>query len=861
MKPFEDQLQTIVDTIPVLAWTARADGAAEFFNKRWANFTGLSSENAQDNGWMASVHTDDLTRLRDYWRTILESGEPGEIEVRLRRFDGVYRWFLFRATPSLDERGNVVKWFGVNVDIEERVGAEDALRQSEQSLRLIVDSIPGLICTMTAAGEVERVNQRILDYMGKTLEELRDWRDLLHQDDRTLVLSLWSRSVETGQPYDVEHRILGADGVYRWFHVRGLPLRDAERRIVCWYVLLIDSEERKRAEQDLQRQSEHLDGLFELAPEAVVLADENAQVMRVNREFTRMFGYTSEEAVGRSLRDLIVPEGGLADFDKNRASIESGERIYQECVRRRKDGVRLDVSLAGARVSLGAEQVAIYLIYRDITERRKADEKLRRSEAYLLEGQRLVRMFSWSHDASTGAVTCSPEMHRIFGVGPNEDASGTKFFFERMHPDDRPIAERVYTQARLAKASYEIDFRIILPNGAIKHIRSIGRPVLNESGGLLEFVGTSMDVTEQRQASARLENAFEEIKRLKDRLQDENVILREQIDKAFMFEEIVGASPALKAVVSAVSHVAPTDSTVLLLGDTGTGKELLARAIHKHSRRSQRAFVSINCAAIPQSLIASELFGHEKGAFTGAVQRRRGRFELAEGGTLFLDEIGDLPPDTQVALLRILQEREFERVGGTQPLKADVRVIAATNRDLPAAIAAGTFRSDLFYRINVFPIELPALRQRREDIPLLVEYFIDRYARQAGKTISGVDRNSMDLLRSYSWPGNIRELQNVIERAVIVSESQNLSIDKSWLSSPPVASGLSNEFDRFKRMSSQEQKAIIEAALCESEGRVDGPSGAAVRLGIPRSTLESKIRSLNINKHRFKADASLRTHG
>jgi transcriptional regulator with GAF, ATPase, and Fis domain len=353
------------------------------------------------------------------------------------------------------------------------------------------------------------------------------------------------------------------------------------------------------------------------------------------------------------------------------------------------------------------------------------------------------------------------------------------------------------------------------------------------------------------QARAELEKALEENRRLKDRLQDENLVLREQIDQALMFEEIVGASPPLRAVLSRVSKVAPTDSTVLLTGETGTGKELIARAIHKRSRRSSRAFVSVNCAAIPSSLIASELFGHEKGAFTGATQRRLGRFELAEEGTLFLDEVGELPAETQITLLRVLQEHEFERVGGNQPIRANVRVIAATNRDLEAAIAAGTFRSDLFYRLNVFPIEIPSLRERREDILLLVEYFIAHFARKAGKSFRGIHKKTLELLVSYPWPGNIRELQNVVERSVIVCETENFSVDERWLSRQSLPTEPKGTLELPQALAAQEKK-MIEAALRESGGRVSGPSGAAAKLGIHRSTLESKIISFKINKYRFK---------
>jgi transcriptional regulator with GAF, ATPase, and Fis domain len=319
-----------------------------------------------------------------------------------------------------------------------------------------------------------------------------------------------------------------------------------------------------------------------------------------------------------------------------------------------------------------------------------------------------------------------------------------------------------------------------------------------------------------------------------------------------MFEEIVGTSPPLRNVLSRVSKVAPADSSVLITGETGTGKELVARAIHRRSRRSSRPFVSVNCAAIPLNLIASELFGHEKGAFTGATQRRLGRFEFAEGGTIFLDEVGELPAETQIALLRVLQEREFERVGGTGPIRTDVRVIAATNRDLEAAIAAGAFRSDLFYRLNVFPIEMPALRERREDIPLLVGYFIDRYARKVGKSFQAVNKESLDLLQAYPWPGNIRELQNVIERSLIVSSGDIFSVDESWISKESSQTPSQVQVSQPMEGESRGEREIIEAALAESRGRVSGPSGAAARLGIPRSTLESRIKALKIRKTRFK---------
>jgi PAS domain S-box-containing protein len=488
----------------------------------------------------------------------------------------------------------------------------------------------------------------------------------------------------------------------------------------------------------------------------------------------------------------------------------------------------------------------------DITERKRGEAALRRSEGYLTEAQRLTRTGSWAWNVRTRETFWSPEMFRILGYDPEETTPSLSNFLQRVHPEDRPMIEQRERaeSTQPDRVDSGVDYRILLPNGTIKHLHSVAHLVLNESGLPGEVVGTTMDVTEQFEARAALETAFEQIKTLKDQLYHENIALREEIDRSSMFEEIVGESPALQGVLAHVIKVAPTDSTVLVTGETGTGKELIARAIHKRSQRAARAFVTANCAAIPASLISSELFGHEKGAFTGAIQRRLGRFELAEGGTIFLDEIGELPQDTQVALLRVLQEREFERVGGTKVIRANVRVIAATNRDLQASIQSGTFRSDLFYRLNVFPIEMPPLRERIEDIPLLVEYFIDRYASKAGKKIRGINRTTLDRLKAYTWPGNIRELQNVVERSVIVCETENFTVDESWLSRKQDTPEQTTQ--TLLKLPPSQEKKTIEAALADAQGKVSGPSGAAAKLGVPPSTLDSKIRSLKINKYRFK---------
>jgi len=352
-------------------------------------------------------------------------------------------------------------------------------------------------------------------------------------------------------------------------------------------------------------------------------------------------------------------------------------------------------------------------------------------------------------------------------------------------------------------------------------------------------------------ANEKLQSAFDEIKTLKDQLQKENVALREEINHVSMFEDVVGSSEPLRKVLHQLRKVAPSDSTVLILGETGTGKELIARAIHKQSSRAARAFIAVNCAAIPPSLISSELFGHEKGAFTGATERRIGRFEAASGGTIFLDEVGDLPAEVQISLLRVLQEREVEHVGSNKPIPVDVRVLAATHHDLEKLVSDGKFREDLLYRLNVVPIEMPSLRERAADIPLLVEYFIARFGKKAGKKFKAIDKNSLKLLQEYAWPGNIRELQNVVERAVILSDSDTFAVDETWLRReeselPQITSPLDGAL-------LQQEKDIIESALAASHGRVAGPAGAAAKLGVPARTLDSKIKRLGIDKYTFKS--------
>ena len=807
-----------------------------------------------------------------------------------------------------------------------------------------------------------------------------------HPDDRALVQQTLDRASNDGTTFDCEHRLLMPDRRVKHLHVVADALQDSSGAIE-FVGAVMDITAAKRAEQDLQRSEAYLAEAQRLSHTGSFAYNPGSgKTLYWSEELFRIFG--------------LDPQRGIPDFEETYRLLhpDDRDRVSETCLQ--GFGEKAEFSQDYRLLLHDGTVKHLYVMWHpvldkdgelveyvgtaaDVTERKQAEDALRRSEAYLADAQSLTHTGAYAMNGTSREPTYySAEMFRLFGFDPKEGLPTREQVWQRIHPEDRDKVKEGSDRTFLEKVASDFEYRIVLSDGTVRHVHTIGHPVLGANGEVVEAAATMVDITERKRAEERLrqdemelrqiidvvpqhifvlepegrflyanrrdleytglrledvlapdylrrlwhpddlkrllherehaiaqgvpwesevrllgkdgqyrwflirlnplrdeqgrvlrwygtrtdiedrkqaedglQTALDEVKKLKDRLYRENVALRDEIDKTSMFEEIVGTSAVLQKVLSRVSKVAPTDSTVLVTGETGTGKELVARAIHRRSHRSSCAFVSVNCAAIPRDLIASELFGHEKGAFTGATQRHMGRFELAEGGTIFLDEVGDLPAETQIALLRVLQEHEFERVGGIRSIQTNVRVIAATNRDLRAATEAGTFRDDLFYRLNVFPIEIPPLRERREDIPLLVEYFINRFAKRAGKSIRGLNKKTLDLFQSYPWPGNIRELQNVIERSVIVCETEIFSLDESWLSRQPPSAAPRNSVDLVEKLTAQE-KEMIEAALRECGGRVFGPSGAAARLGMPRSTLESKIKALKINKNRFKSEVS-----
>lgn len=820
------KLRAFIDAVLAIAWSSLPDGSLDFINQRFRDYTGLSSDQLTGLKWKSVVHPDDIQKLETWWQHLSQSQEAATTEKRLRRFDGVYRWFRIAAAPVHDEQANLVRWCGINTDIDDLKQTEEGLRASERSWRQIVDCIPGFVTTATAAGEVEFFNQQSLNYFGRTLEELKSWMtiDVIHPSDLPQVIAGFRRSIETGQPWNIVQRLRRADGVYRWFQSHIVPQRDAEGRIIRWFSSMADIDDRKRAEEELQRSQEFL-----------------AEGQRLSRTGSFSWCVATNEIIWSEQLYRIF------EFDKRvPVTLERiGTRVYPDDVPLMQDMIeraRNDANYFEYQHRLLMPDQSVKHIHLFAHATRDKSGRLE----YVGAAQDVTDLHTITDAIANPIVVLTPDGTTLYsnrvaldqlGLIPSK-GKNEGFLTRACHPEDVDRASDECSVGIAQGIPFELEIRL-LRNGAYRWHLAQYNPLRDERGEIIRWYCTATDIDDR--------------KRTEERLRNENLVLREEIDRSSMFEDIVGSSEPLRKVLLQLRKVAPSDSTVLILGETGTGKELIARAIHKQSNRSGRAFVAVNCAAIPPSLIASELFGHEKGAFTGATQGRIGRFEAANGGTIFLDEVGDLPAEVQISLLRVLQEREVEHVGSNKPIPVDVRVIAATHHDLEKLVSEGKFRQDLLYRLNVVPIEMPSLRERAVDIPLLVEYFIARFGKKAGKRFGTIDKHSLKLLREYQWPGNVRELQNVVERAVILGDQDTFVVDETWLRRrglelPRVATAFGGLL--------QQERDTIEAALAASHGRVAGPAGAAAKLGVPTRTLDSKIKRLGIDKYRFKSQAS-----
>src|SRR5882724_8006915 len=878
-----------VDAIPTLAWSARPDGSAEFFNRRWLDYTGLSSEEASNWGWAAALHTEDRDRLLDCWRHLLDSGEAGEIEARLRRYDGDYRWFLFRVEPVRDNRGGILKWYGANTDIEDRKRAEALLAAEKRTLEMIangaslVDILERLCDTVDAQASNIKSAVMLMDTDGVHLRPAaaprlpKGWveaitplkigpcvgscgtaaslkqrvivsdiaTDPLWADYRDLALSYGLRAAWSQPLLSKNQEVLGTFCLYyaepRSANDTDLQLIEGADHIAVIAIEGERSQEALRSASEEIRNSEaRLRKIIDTIPTHAWCTLPDGTGIFWNRRWLEYTGLSLEVLRGWGWQNAIHPEDLKKITDKWRRDLAAGQPGEVEGRLRRFDGVyRWFLFRAEPLRDESGNIVNWYGTDTDIDDLKRAEAKLRQDEEELRQMIDLLPQHIQVLDKDGTLLHANKTLLDYEGFTLEEmKGAGTQERIRRdVHPEDLERFEKERSAGLSKKKPFEMEKRLLGKDGRYRWFLVRCNPVLDDEGDVVRWFGTATDIEDRKHAEERTRN--------------ENLALREQIDRDSMFEDIVGSSDALRKVLRQVAKVALSDSTVLILGETGTGKELIARAIHKRSNRGERAFIGVNCAAIPASLIASELFGHEKGAFTGATQRRPGRFESANGGTIFLDEVGDLPPEIQIALLRVLQEREIERVGSNKPIPVDVRVLAATHRDLNALVAEGKSRQDLLYRLNVVPIEMPSLRDRAPDIPLLVEYFIDRFGKKAGKKFRTIDRKTLKLFQAYGWPGNVRELQNVIERAVILSDGDTFSVDETWLKHEPLQ--LARPRTALNGALVRQEKEMIEAALAESYGRISGPTGAAAKLGLPARTLDSKIKRLKINKYRFKA--------
>jgi PAS domain S-box-containing protein len=727
-------------------------------------------------------------------------------------------------------------------------------------LQTTLNAIPAYTWYKLVSGTLAFVNERSGDYLGLPKDHpLRRGADteaawdshifIIHPDDQEVARQTWTECLRTEAAGEASLRIRNARGDYHWFIVRTEPLRADDGTLLYWVGISFDIETQKQAEfhlteghAALRKSERELRQILDFTPQLIGVFGPRRERLYMNQVALDYLGKTRDEWLNGSPGDVVHPDDAEMVQSRWRSAVLDGAPFEIEVRLRRWDGT--------FRWCLGRfnpvrdEEDRIlhwYVACTDIEDQKRAAAEqeqltrvLRKNEEEFRQILELTPLF---------VTVLGPRRERLYINGLGLEYLGTvlerwreKQPRDEVHPDDVDMVMSLWKRALSDGLPFECEFRARRSDGVYRWLLGRCNSVRDDDGQVLRWYNAFTDI--------------EDRKRAEEKLQQENAALREEINQALMFGQIVGASEPLQRVVAEAYRVAQTDTTVLILGETGTGKELMARAIHKRSRRAARAFIAVNCATIPSALIASELFGHEKGAFTGAMQRRLGRFEAANGGTIFLDEVGDLPVDAQIALLRVLQEREIERVGSDKPIPVNVRVLAATHRDLVKLVRDGVFRQDLFYRLNVVPIRMPALRERTGDISLLVEYFLDSFARKIGKKFRRIEKRTMEVLRAYAWPGNVRELQNMIERAVTLSDSDIFSVDEAWLKrEPPEASDTS---PALSSALSAHEKEAIEIALGQSHGRVSGPAGAAARLGIPATTLDSKIKRLGIDKYRFK---------
>ena len=785
---------------------------------------------------------------------VIANRREGVCQFRWQAKDGHIVWTESYLNPMSNENGEVIGLRGVTLDITARKAAEEALRAERALLEVVVQHLPSCVCLIRGTDlRLQMINpayQAIApgkEMIGKTLDEL--WPETGKNFS-----AICQHVLETGEPHQVTDELNT---------IRRMPGTSLESAYFTWSLHRVrlpggegwgllnagwETTERKQTEDALRESEERFGKAFRANPQPMTLTTvADGEYIYVNESFLSISGYTSDEVLGHTSLELRIWETLECRADFIRQLMERGSLVNVETKLRTKDGsFRLLLSSA-ERLDVGGVE-CLLIASSDITERMQAQQALQESEARFRNMADTAPVMIWVESDENLCTYVNQQWCDFTGL-TMEQSLGTGWA-ECIHPEDRARCLETHCDAFERREPFHQEYRLRRADAVYHWIIASGAPRFSTKGVFRGYIGTCLDITDRKESEESLRLAHEEVSKLKTQLQEENVYLQEEIRLQQNFGEIIGESDALKYVLFKIEQVAPTDSTVLITGETGTGKELVADAIHQASTRADRPLVRVNCAALAASLIESELFGHEKGAFTGAVGNKVGRFELANGATIFLDEIGELPPESQGKLLRVIQEGEFERLGSSRTSKVDVRIIAATNRNLDLEVKKGLFREDLWYRLNVFPITVPPLRQRREDIPLLVEHFVSKFAKKLGKVITSVSPTTLKSLRDYSWRGNVRELANVIERAVINSQGSVLRISENF--------GLETieELTLSTKTLEEIERDYILRVLEDRAWRIEGRHGAARLLGLNPSTLRTRMMKLGIHRQSFSASAT-----
>ena len=759
-----------------------------------------------------------------------------------------YSWRILLAVLFMFLQALLI--IGLLIHRAKRRNAEESLKLNEKRYRDVVDTQAELICRYRSDSTLTFVNDAYCRYFGKDREALigSKFIELLPEYAREAALSRVAAIIKNQDDKMDAHEVVlpnGEIGWQQWIdrvvenNGHGIELQGVGRDIT----------EQKRAAEELRQSEARFREMADTAPVFVFILDSDLQCTFLNQYACDFAGRSKEELLGDSGSALVHEEDREQCLIAYSKAKSLRRPIKLEFRARRFDGeYRWLYHNAIPRFASDGQFRGYIGTIIDITDRKLAEQALRDSETRFRQMADSAPVLIWTAD-SEGSVTYLNQRCLDFTGRPMEQLTGDRWL-QIVHDDDRQACFDAYTSAYESRAPFVIEYRIRHANGEYRWLYDTGVPRFGKNNKLLGYIGSCVDMSERKAAEEALQASHEEVNRLKNQLEAENIYLQEEIRLAHNIDEMVGDSKAIKNVLVKIEQVAQTDTSVLVLGETGTGKDLVARAIHSHSDRKDRSFVKVNCAALSPSLIESELFGHEKGAFTGALARKIGRFEVADGATIFLDEIGELPLELQPKLLRVIQEGEFERLGSAKTMKVNVRIIAATNRDLKLEVQKGTFREDLWYRLNVFPITLPPLRQRKEDIPLMVEHFTRVFSKKVGKSITSISAATMKMFQEHSWPGNVRELSNVVERTLVTAQGTVLHVVEQFEQKDTEAS-------EFGKTLEEVERDHITSILEQTGWRLEGPTGAARVLGLNPSTLRTRMLKLGIQKS-IKAESVLR---